>query len=317
MRFCLRDAGGTGLLSRLRRGPRCGLLEEPSAPVGMPRLRTADLADRRHGDASIEIAADDVVLGGASNGDAFQRHVGATIGGPTRRHLQDGLAAGAEASALDGRSRPRSSRRRRRGGSDGDSLPRRRRVLRARLRRQNPGRRRRRGDRPRRRQAEAEAQGRKVSRHPFGSVAPGRDRRQLGQIDRGVRARQREAWHDADHRRSVGWLRSTSVQHASRSGSPATHDRNQLRRGRGRRKAAFLEKPPRRPRDFSDAHGKIYLFFRMFAASAKLDQRMSDRTSVHVDDESRALRADGADKWRGRKIVFRPFDEVVRAARAL
>ena len=88
-----------------------------------------------HGDASIEIAADDVVLGGASNGDAFQRHVGATIGGPTGQHVQDGLAAGAEASALDGRSRPRSSRRRRRGGSDGDSLPRRRRVLRARLRR--------------------------------------------------------------------------------------------------------------------------------------------------------------------------------------
>ena len=55
---------------------------------------------------------------------------------------------------------------------------------------------RRRGDRPRRRQAEAEAQGREVSRHPFGSVAPGRDRRQLGQIDRGVRARQREACHE-------------------------------------------------------------------------------------------------------------------------
>ena len=65
MRFCLRDAGGTGLFVCLRRGPRCGL-EEPSAPVGMPRLRTADLAHRRHGDASIEIAADDVVLGGAS-----------------------------------------------------------------------------------------------------------------------------------------------------------------------------------------------------------------------------------------------------------
>jgi hypothetical protein len=56
----------------------------------MPRLRTADLAHRRHGDASVEIAADDVVLGGACDGDAFQRHVGATIGGPTRRHLQDG-----------------------------------------------------------------------------------------------------------------------------------------------------------------------------------------------------------------------------------
>src|SRR5271169_2586735 len=82
----------------------------------MPRLRTADLAHRRHGDASVEIVADDVVLGGASDGDTFQRHVGATIGGPTRRHLQDGLAAGAEASALDGRSRSRSSRRGCRGG---------------------------------------------------------------------------------------------------------------------------------------------------------------------------------------------------------
>jgi hypothetical protein len=39
----------------------------------------------------------------------------ARLGGPTRRHLQDRLAAGAEASALDGRSRPRASRRHRRG----------------------------------------------------------------------------------------------------------------------------------------------------------------------------------------------------------
>ena len=124
--FCPALAGRV-CLSWVRQRTRSGL-EEPSAPVGMPRLRTADLAHCRHGDASVEIAADDVVLGGASNGDAFQRYVGATIGGPTRRHLQDGLAAGAEASALDGRSRPRSSRRRRRGGSDGDSLPRRRRV---------------------------------------------------------------------------------------------------------------------------------------------------------------------------------------------
>jgi hypothetical protein len=45
----------------------------------MPRLWTADLAHRRHSDASVEIAADDVVLGGASDGDAFQRHVGAWL----------------------------------------------------------------------------------------------------------------------------------------------------------------------------------------------------------------------------------------------
>src|SRR5271154_659936 len=82
----------------------------------MPPLRAGDPAHPRHGDASVEIVADDVVLGGASDGDTFQRHVGATIGGPTRRHLQDGLAAGAEASALDGRSRSRSSRRGCRGG---------------------------------------------------------------------------------------------------------------------------------------------------------------------------------------------------------
>ena len=72
-------------LSRVRQGTRCGL-EELSAPIGMPRLRTADLAHRRHSDASVEIAADDVVLGGAFDGDAFQRHVGATAGGPTRHY---------------------------------------------------------------------------------------------------------------------------------------------------------------------------------------------------------------------------------------
>ena len=66
----------------------------------------------------------------------------------------------------------------------------------------NPGRRRGRSDRSQRRQAQAEAQGREISRHPFGPPAPGRDRRQLGQIDRGFRARQCEARRDADHRRS-------------------------------------------------------------------------------------------------------------------
>ena len=50
-----------------------------------------------------------------------------------------------------------------------------------------------RSDRSQRRPVQAEAQGREVSRHPFGPSAPGRDRRQLGQIDRGFRARQCEA----------------------------------------------------------------------------------------------------------------------------
>ena len=52
------------------------------------------------------LAADDVVLGRAPHGDAFQRHVGAAIGGSARRHLQDRLAPDAEAAAIDGRSRP-------------------------------------------------------------------------------------------------------------------------------------------------------------------------------------------------------------------
>src|SRR5271166_2216679 len=70
---------GRVCLSRVRRqGARRGF-EEPPAAFRMPRLRPADLADRRHGDASVEIAADDMVLGRARDGDALQRHVGATL----------------------------------------------------------------------------------------------------------------------------------------------------------------------------------------------------------------------------------------------
>ena len=70
--FFMHDAGHTVLFVPRAAGTRRGL-EEPAAPVGMPRLRTADLAHRRHGDASVQIAADDVVLGGACDGDAFSR----------------------------------------------------------------------------------------------------------------------------------------------------------------------------------------------------------------------------------------------------
>ena len=106
LRFCLRDVGGRFVC------PACGG-GRAVALKSRPRLLEcldcdADLAHRRHGDASSKLPLT-TCSGGASNGDAFQRHVGATIGGPTRRHLQDGLAAGAEASALDGRSQPRSS----------------------------------------------------------------------------------------------------------------------------------------------------------------------------------------------------------------
>src|SRR5271165_2374147 len=89
----------------------------------MSGLRTPDLAHRRHRDAPLEAASDDVVSGRAFDDDALQRHVGAATGGPTWRHLQDCLAADPKTAALNDRSKPRPSRRRRRGRSDGDSVP--------------------------------------------------------------------------------------------------------------------------------------------------------------------------------------------------
>ena len=85
-------------LSRLWRATRRGA-EEPGVHIRMPRLRSTDFGHGGNCDASFQAAADDVVLGGASHGDTFQRHVGAAIGGSTRRHLQDRLAADAEACA--------------------------------------------------------------------------------------------------------------------------------------------------------------------------------------------------------------------------
>src|ERR1700692_4333501 len=43
-----------------------------------------------------------MVLGGTSHDDSFQWHVGAPIGGPARRHLQDRLVADSKAAANDG-----------------------------------------------------------------------------------------------------------------------------------------------------------------------------------------------------------------------
>src|ERR1019366_3028491 len=58
-----------------------------------------------------QAAADGLVLGRASDVDAFQRNVGAAVGGSTRPHLSDRLAADTEAAAIDGRSGPVSPRR--------------------------------------------------------------------------------------------------------------------------------------------------------------------------------------------------------------
>ena len=78
-----------------------------------------------HGDERFQAAVGDMVLGRASHGDAFQRDVGAAVGGPARRHLQNRLAPDAEVAAIDGRSTPQPC------GvvedqSNGNSLPRRR-----------------------------------------------------------------------------------------------------------------------------------------------------------------------------------------------
>jgi transposase-like protein len=70
----------------------------------MSRLWPADLGHGGHGDASLQAAADGMVLGGTSYDNPFQRYVGASIRGPTRRHLQDRLAADAKIAAIDGRS---------------------------------------------------------------------------------------------------------------------------------------------------------------------------------------------------------------------
>src|SRR5271166_2290936 len=114
-------AGGF-CLSRLWRATRGGA-EEPGVHVRMPRLRPTDFGHGGNGDASFQAATDDVVLGGASHGDTFERHVGAAIGRSTRRHLQDRVAADAETAPVDGRPGSRSVGGRRRSRSGGNSLP--------------------------------------------------------------------------------------------------------------------------------------------------------------------------------------------------
>ena len=65
----------------------------------MPGLRSPDVDNGRDSDAPVEVAADGVVLGRASHGDALEWHVGGPTRGPARHHLQDGLVAGAEVNS--------------------------------------------------------------------------------------------------------------------------------------------------------------------------------------------------------------------------
>ena len=86
--------------------------------------------------------------------------------------LTDRLAADAEIAPVDGRPGSRSLGGRRRGRSGGNSLPRRRRLFRARQCRQNPRRRGRRGDRSRHQSAQAATQARQIPRYALRPNTP-------------------------------------------------------------------------------------------------------------------------------------------------
>src|SRR6266852_5150148 len=73
-----------------------GGAEEPGVHLRMLRLWPADLNHGGHGAAPCQAAADGLVLGRASDVDAFQRNVGAAVGGSARPHLYDRLAADTE-----------------------------------------------------------------------------------------------------------------------------------------------------------------------------------------------------------------------------
>src|ERR1019366_3485211 len=60
-------------LPRVRQGSRGGA-EEPGLHLRMLELRSSDFDHGRDGDAPHQAAADDMVLGGTSHGDAFQWH---------------------------------------------------------------------------------------------------------------------------------------------------------------------------------------------------------------------------------------------------
>src|ERR1700687_2148919 len=64
-----------------------GGAEEPGIYLRMLGLWSADFDHGGHCAAPHQAAADGLVLGRASDVDAFQRHVGAAVGGSARPHL--------------------------------------------------------------------------------------------------------------------------------------------------------------------------------------------------------------------------------------
>ena len=105
----LRRLSGVGALARRLRlsglRPHQGLAaRDQGLHLRMRALSPPDLGDGGHGDARLEGAAYGVVLGRLSDGDTFQRHLGAATAYAARaRLLQDGLAAVRQAASRHGR----------------------------------------------------------------------------------------------------------------------------------------------------------------------------------------------------------------------
>ena len=119
-----RHAGREGFVC-----PGCGKtkawqLQTKALDLGVRRLRQTDFGDRRDDHAPVQAAADHLVLGGLSDGDPFQRHLGAATATPARlRLVQSGLAVVRQAAPQHGRARPQRARRPDRGRRDRNSLP--------------------------------------------------------------------------------------------------------------------------------------------------------------------------------------------------
>jgi hypothetical protein len=98
-------------VSRLRHRPSLGVADQ-AVDLGIRRLPSADFSDRRHHHAPIQATADRLVLGGLSDGDPFQWHLGPATATPARpRLVQVGLATLREAAPQHGGTKPQSAHR--------------------------------------------------------------------------------------------------------------------------------------------------------------------------------------------------------------
>jgi hypothetical protein len=178
--------------------------EEPGVHVRMPRLRPTVFGHVGNGDASFQAADDDVVLGGASHGDTFERHVGAAIGRSTRRHLHQAEIPFREGDAFF---EPGNAGKILVAGAveviDRDTNQ----------------------PKPRRKHA-------KIPRYALWANTPRYDRRQFRVVDRGLRESQREAWSHAltdGHGvlswigRPTGTIRASSEKWRDISSCPGSH----------------------------------------------------------------------------------------------